>query len=710
MKTIIRVLICMGVAHLRLVAEPSSPGTLWSILAPDDLKRMASVESTETKRLATIASLNDTVLNEALAGAPQESSQATRRQQVTLPSPSGGMEGFTIVESSIMSPQLSVLFPSIRTFRGESLKSPQTTLRLEVGRFGLHAQVISINGSYVVDPIGADNLYSSSWRVAFSKRGRCGVVPNGARNWKATARRPVAQAEMRWGGAVRTYRAAVGCTPEYYILAGGTVEHAMEAIVSTISRVTGVYEREMGIRLQLVAGTEKLIMTNDSRHLTDNNPIQLIEQSQALIDEIVGTNNYDIGHFFGTRGGGYAAVGCVCLDKHKGRGASCFNVIADDSFAVDLVAHEMGHQFGANHTFNSTCGGANYRNSDTAYEPGSGSTIMAYAGVCSGDDIQSHNGDYFHVATLQEITDYITLSGIPQPTPVPNGNSIPTVRTQTNDYIPRATPFKLVAAGDDPDGDALTFAWEQYDLGVARGFCDPGNDGPIFRSLGLSSSPGRAFTDDDCQPLPVIGRQLTFRVTARDSRSIGGAFSTATSRIHVVGSAGPFRLQDFTHGNPVSNAVEIAWDVAHTDEGPISCNAVDILLSTDGGSTFPFVLAAATENDGHELVPLPEIATKKAIVRIEAKGRSFFSTSSPFAIHSALNQPTTISLTSSAQEIRRIANAKSIETIWVPEAGSKKLNDLPTNVAARIYSQAVQTPTRLTNASILILEELGHKR
>ena len=254
----------------------------------------------------------------------------------------------------------------------------------------------------------------------------------------------------------------MAATAEYTANRGGTVASAQAAILTTVNRVTGVYERELAVRLLLVRNDGSLIYTNATTDpYTNNSPHSLVGENQSNLTAVVGTASFDVGHVFSTAGGGLAYVGVVCHATLKAAGETGIANPVGDFFDIDYVAHEMGHQFGGNHTFDGnggSCGGN--RNPGTAYEPGSGSTIMAYAGICGGDNLQAHTDPYFHVVSYEEIESYLatTSCGAVSST----GNSVPSVSLPPGGKtLPIGTPFKLTASGTDADGDPLTFCWEE---------------------------------------------------------------------------------------------------------------------------------------------------------------------------------------------------------------------------------------------------------
>jgi hypothetical protein len=373
----------------------------------------------------------------------------------------------------------------------------------------------------------------------------------------------------------------------------------------------------------------------------------MLGQNQATIDARIGTANYDIGHVFSTAGGGIATQGCVCNNLFKARGVTGSFSPAGDAFDIDFVAHEMGHQFGAGHTFNAStgaCAGNGVRS--ISFEPGSGSTIMAYAGICgSGNDFQAHSDDYFLFASLDQMARYITAGGgstCPQTSASPNSHyaSLPPYAAQY--VIPWQTPFELEAPqATDSEAERLSYCWEQADPGgidFGESLANTHRDGPLFRSFPPDTSRLRVFPalarlvnglSTPGEKLPDTGRSLHFRLTQRDIFAGWGNVNIADDivTLQVQQTPGPFRVLSFSRRDTVTggSVVRVEWDVAATTEVPIHCTSVDIFLSADGGYTFPYLLNAATPNDGSDVVIVPNItSTDSARIKVKAAGNVFF--------------------------------------------------------------------------------------
>ncbi|HZW09743.1 MAG TPA: zinc-dependent metalloprotease family protein [Phycisphaerales bacterium] len=582
-------------------------------------------------------------LRAELGAAPLEFTReaAEAPHLISVPMPTGDFQAFEIVESPVMEPPLQARYPEIRTYVGQGLDDPAATIRLDLTPQGFHAQVLSPAGRVMVDPFNrGDALHYASYFAQYNvRRDEWACFGPFGDDHAAPAGSGGGGFGSRFGETLRTYRLANAATGEYTQFHGGTVQAGMAAITTAVNRVTGVYEQEAAARLVLVANNDQLVFTNGgSDPYSNNNGGAMLSQNQSTCDSRIGSANYDIGHVFSTGGGGVAGLGVVCRGGSKAAGVTGLPSPTGDSFYIDYVAHEMGHQFGANHCFNSSsggCGGGN-RSGPHAVEPGSASTIMGYAGLCGSDNIQNRSDAYFASDSFDAIRNYTNSgSGNNCPQKTSTGNTGPTVSAGSARSIPKGTPFTLTASGSDPDGDTLTYCWEERDLGPAARLTDP-DDGqiPLNRSYPAAATPSRtvpslatilANTTDRRDRLPEVSRSYVWRVTARDNRAGGGGVATSEVTLSVVGSAGPFDVTLPGAGEVWAGQGTVTWSVAGTTAAPISCAQVDILLSTDGGSTFPYVLEQGTPNDGSEAVAIPpNVQTNDARIKVAASNNIFF--------------------------------------------------------------------------------------
>jgi hypothetical protein len=594
-------------------------------------------------------------LKNLLESAPEEFTiEASQNPSiVSLPMPDGTFQRFNFWESPTMEAELQAQYPEIRTYTGQGIDDPYATIKFDLTPHGFHAQILSPDGRVFIDPHNKGDIhhYISYYTKDFVKRDgffECQVEYDEDYDFHFSPESILTPS----GPQLRTYRLANAATLEYTNFHGGTVALGLAAVVTSVNRVNGVYERESAVRMVLVANNNLIIYTTASGDPYSNtNGSLMLSQNISNLSTVIGNANFDIGHVFSTGGGGVAYLGCVCTSNKAG-GVTGSSSPVGDPFDIDYVAHEMGHQFGGNHSFNGTtgsCSGSN-RNASTAYEPGSGSTIMAYAGICSPQDLQSNSDAYFHSVNFDEIIAF-TNSGSGNTCAVitSTGNNAPIVTVPSGGFaIPKSTPFSLTGSATDPNSDAMTYCWEEYDLGPAGAPGTPSGDAPIFRSWNPTTSPTRTFprltdllnnTSVIGELLPSYARNLKFRLTVRDNRAGGGGVDRAQVNFTVDGNSGPFVVTSpNTNVSWTGNTTQtITWSVANTTASPVNCANVRILLSTNGGNTFSTELIASTPNDGSELVTIPNLPSTQARIKVEAVGNIFFDISNVnFAI---INNP-----------------------------------------------------------------------
>lgn len=596
-----------------------------------------------------VAKLNPLALEDILDRAPLEATLAADWVEFQLPTPQGTLETFIIAESSVMEPGLQQWFDDqgwpMRTYAGISLDRPGVSVRLDWGGpKGFHAIVRSKTETYFVDPAGQDDL---SLHVAYDKREnvpteplRCGGAVVGPDNVlksvpsMITDALPTPQAGASTNGNLRRYRLAYAVTGDYTVnLANGSVVEAQANVVTIINRVNATYERELSVRFVLVGNNASLVYDDpDTDPYTQSETNTMLTENQANIDAEIGPANYDIGHVMYNGGSGVAQLAVPCRSG-KARGVSGVFQATGDSIVVDMIAHEMGHQFGAAHTFNSPLGFCtNQRSGTQAWEPGSGTTIMGYSGICNADNVQNFADDYFHAGSLDIMLDYIAGLGSCATTIATGNNNAPTVSATGGFTLPVQTPFELaIDSASDGDGDTLTFTWEQFDIGAAAELTEGDNgDNPLFRSLPPSTRSTRVITGERFgETLPTTTRDLTFRVTARDNNPAGGRVGEANIALSTTANAGPFVITSPNGGESLlsSQLLNVQWDVAGTTGAGVNASTVDIMLSTDGGETFPTMLASGVSNDGVQDVALPAVVSDKARIKIRPTNNIFFAQS-----------------------------------------------------------------------------------
>jgi hypothetical protein len=598
--------------------------------------------------------LDMTSLKTLLAAAPSDKIVSVKNSSVIveLPMPNGKIERFSVVESPVMDDALQASFQNIRTYSIHGIDDIYASGKLDVTEFGFHGMVRSPNGDAYIDPYckwnTADYIsyYTADFEKPFIDRGICeGAIGENNSTQKVSA--PTVQ--ICAGTNLRTYRLAIACTGEYAVAATGsatpTKAQTLAKVVTSVNRVDGVYETEAAIRMVLVSTTTLVLYTTSGTGFTasdNNNATTLIGKSQSVITTNIGSANFDIGHTFSTGGGGLANLGCVCNTSTKASGITGSPSPVGDAYDIDYVAHEMGHQFGGNHTFKAATGScASNGNLSTSMEPGSGVAIMAYAGICTAtNDLAPHSIAYFHSISFDEIMAYSnTGTGNSCPVNTATGNHAPVVTGSASYVIPSSTPFALTGSATDVDGDALTYQWEEADAATAFGNWNSGTK-PFFRSYNPTTSPTRSFpilssilagptsyTTVIGEFLPTTAQTLKFRLTARDNKMGGGGLCYAVSTI-TVNATGPFAVtSQSTTGisYPSSSLQTITWNVNGTNAAPVSCANVNIYVSKDAGVTYSLVLAN-TANDGTEIVTMPSLTVTSTTcrVKVESVGNIFF--------------------------------------------------------------------------------------
>ena len=577
-----------------------------------------------------------------LSDAPLKYNKKRSNVYLNIPLPNGSDMRFEVFKAPVMHPDLSLKYPMISTYWGISERG-RNVVRFDVTEKGFHAMILGVGGTVYVDPYtnASTDYYISYYKSDFFKTSTKTFreeepisYDDPDQDQKLIFVEPASSAKVgtATGEDLRTYRLALACTGEYANYHGGTKSSVMSAMTTSINRINGIYEREFSITLTLIPNNDTLIfLSSGSDPYSNNNGAIMLGQNQNTVDNYIGTANYDIGHVFSTGGGGIAGLGVVCNNSSKARGVTGLNNPIGDPFDVDYVAHEIGHQFDGNHTWN-YCGGSG--STATAYEPGSATTIMGYAGLCGSANIQNNSDDYFHSANYSEISDYSqTSTGNSCPQITPTGNNAPIVSAGTGAFLPISTPFKLTASATDPNGNSLTYCWEQYDLGPSVPPNSPSGNCPIFRSFDPVSDDFRYFPGINrivnnqyqtlSEKLPTYARSLNFRCTVRDN--LGGVDYDGVF-FQVDGSSGPFEVM---HPNTnvtwaVNDTRTVTWDVANTNNSPVNCSSVNILLSTDGGFTYPVTLISNTPNDGSEAITVPNNQSTNCRIMVQAANNVFF--------------------------------------------------------------------------------------
>lgn len=561
---------------------------------------------------------------------------------VSLPLPNGELVNFRLTPTLTMAPDLAARYPSIKTFSGVQIDNPENKGNFDVTPHGFHG-FFRLNGQDVF--IEPQFLANNEEYVSYYKKDALSLNANSV-NKRLPPIKKLAHNDSfervsyykKSSSTLRTYRIAVAADGEYTAFHGGTKELGLAAVVTMINRINEVYERDLAIKLELVADNDKIIYTNAATDPYANDDTD-IDKNTSVLDKEIGNDNYDIGHIVGTGGGGVAGFGVVCDASAKGEGLTGSDQPTGDAFFIDFVAHEIGHQFRADHTFNGASGSCeDNRENLSSYEPGSASSIMGYAGLCDGQNLQDNSDPYFHTHSISQISQFVASGGGSQcGQSTDNGNKAPVVDAGNDFIIPSSTPFKLSGSATDADQDTLSYSWEQYDLGpqsnTAAQQVDDGKR-PLFRMWTPTAQPVRVFPKmasilanklEIGETYPTTTREMNFRLLTRDGK---GGVNFDTVKINVIKADEAFAVIAPNAESQWSGTQQkIRWNVANTNQSPISCAAVDITLSLDGGQSFEHKLAEKVANNGNFDANLPVASTTKARVKVSCSDNIFFAIS-----------------------------------------------------------------------------------
>ena len=572
---------------------------------------------------------------------------------IELPT-ANGIQKFSVSEASSLAKGLALKHPLIKSYLAKGIDDLSATARFSFGTDGFHGVIFYTNQtSFYIDPYTKNySTYISYSRSSLPQKDndfKCEVDEQVKEITKTSLIYRTAD-----DGLLRTYRLALVCSGGYAqfhlnnqgISSTASDVEKKEAVLSamntSMTRINGVYERDLGVRMEIVEDNEQVIFLDAATDgITDGSAGTMISQVQNICDTTIGDANYDIGHIFSIGGSGLASLGVVCNSGSKARGVTGISTPLGDPYDIDYVSHEMGHQFGAYHTQNNSCN----RNPSTAVEPGSASTIMGYAGICP-PNVQSNSDDHFHSVSIAEMWNRIETTASCAST-TSTGNSAPVI-TEGSDYsIPKSTPFILRGIASDIDSeDVLSYNWEQIDNEIAT--MPPSSTstvGPAFRSNSSISSPNRYMPalptviggniSSTWEVVPSVAREMNFSLMVRDNAAGGG--NTARDDIKVT----TLDITPFTVDGPSTNEEwfvgsnqTITWVVGASNQAPVNSQNVTILLSTDGGVSFPIVLLESTPNNGSASVVVPNNVTSTARIMVAATDNIFYNVnSSDFTIN-----------------------------------------------------------------------------
>ncbi len=652
---------------------------------------------------------------------------------ISLPNADGGIEQFEVFEASNFEPELQAKFPEIRAYSGRGITDKYATLKLSISPQGIQTMVFRTDKeNEFIEPYSKDHAVYSVYKSHRDKGQLAWTCSTDEKNTFVGISSKIANTSSLTGsstGQLKTMRLAQSCNGEYANFFGATsasqVGLVLAAFNATLTRCNGVYEKDLALHLNLIANTTAVIYYSPATDPYSTTLSQWNAQLQSTLTANIGEANYDIGHMFGASGGGGNAgcIGCVCVNGSKGSGITspADGIPQGDNFDIDYVVHEVGHQLGGNHTFSMSLEGTGVNK-----EVGSGITIMGYAGI-TAQDVAPHSIDIYHEATIAQIQANLATKTCPVSVTM-TANHAPVVAAVSNYTIPISTPFALTGSATDIENDPLTYCWEQNDNSTVSGASSVASptkaSGPNWLSFPATVSGTRTFPKlstilaglNVTPPLPggdaganiealsSVSRTLNFRVTVRDNNpyvagSTIGQTAFTDAVVTVTNTSGPFAVTSPNTAISWSagGTATVTWSVNGTNTGSVNCASVNILLSTDGGQTFPTVLAAATANDGSELITVPSTPGTTNRVKVEAVGNIFFDISN---VNFTIGAP---ALCGSATGLTASAITQTSATIsWTAVSGATSYDvDYKTNAASTWSNAATATTATSVNLAAL---------
>lgn len=632
---------------------------------PQDLRNHPDREITPEKY--EVFQLDFEKLVEYLQNAPEEYSGTKSPLKIQFPMPDGSTVDFTVEKSPVMAKKLSEKYPQIQSYKAISVDG-KANARFDIGPYGFHASVRTPKGDIYIDPYTRDQkqfvivYHLHDLKYELPGQFTCGTLSDDLADIHPVRRGKIKNDKRNIAEDfenLHTYRLALACTGEWGKVRGSVVQ-ALADMNTSVNRINLIYENEVSSRFVLIERNDELIFLDPQ---TDpyNSPrsgAALLGENSTVLNTILSLDEFDIGHVYTLACddvGGIAAISSLCNNQFKARGVTCH--YADlITITSQVAAHEIGHQFSATHTFNN-CGGN--ETESTAFEPGSGSTIMAYGGLCGQNNIQGKNDSYFHWASLNQIYNYVRTEGsvafqCAMKTQIPNTRPVPEILHKDGLVIPRETPFYLNGRAVDAEGDNLTYNWEQINTGPQSPLGSPIGNSPLFRSVKPSASSQRILPNKSnlflsmnsvTEILPSTTRQLDFVFTARDNNPAGGLAGWAFTNLSSTTNAGPFVVTFPNQGNfKTGDEVTVRWDVANTDISPVDCEFVDIYLSVDQAlfedSPNFIQLACRVPNNGSYQVVIPDVISSNARIVVAGHDHIFFDISNFNLVITAPTEPT----------------------------------------------------------------------
>lgn len=634
--------ICWSFLFVFAASYAQQTNTNWQEISETRTTTLVKKTRKTMPEFFTLFELEKNTFIDILATAPSRNSLETSNVIIKIPVGNKGTYNFRVYENSVLASELQTKYPSIKAFTGQGLEDPSAVATITSSNNGVHIMITSAtHKTMYIDPYTrGENFY-----ISYSRES----LPPNPFGFECLIEETITKANLANSatrnaddGMLRTYRLALVCTGEYalfHLSDQGIPNNATDtekktailgAMNTSMARVNGVFERDVALRMVLVPNNDEIIFLDPTTDgLTNNSPVTLINECQFICDTVIGDANYDIGHVFSTQGGGIASLNSPCSSGNKARGVTGIGTPMGDPYDIDYVAHEMGHQYGANHPQNNNC-----NRSNASIEPGSASSIMGYAGICP-PNVQNNSDDYFNGFSIIEM-----WTGINNNDCAPKSNTnneAPIVNAGPNYSIPHSTPFILKGNAADPNtANQLSYCWEQMDTTPA--IMPPAASataGPLFRTLDPVEAKDRympALTTvlnnqlgTTWERLPGVARNMNFRLTVRDNVAGGGASGSDLVQITTT-SIGPFEVTSQGATTAWGHNIDqvITWEVAGSNAAPVNAPNVDILLSLDGGENFDVILASGVPNDGEHMVISPAIDTNQARLMVRGTDHVFY--------------------------------------------------------------------------------------
>ena len=644
--------------------------SFFSPIQDSDVSLRADQERTIIPNHYQTLALDIEGINNYLGKAPHELDGDRVSQEISLkmPMPDGTFKTFMVYESPTMMEEISEKYPNIKSYKGYGRSNDYENLRISLNKKGFYAAIRTVNGTVYIDPYSTNTTteYISYFVKDHEVQLESHQMACGTSQDPESILDELKDIEIQGGQEtnvtlrgdnipLRQYRLAVACTGEFGQIRSD-IEEVLADINTTVTRLNQIFENDLSIRMILVDRNDEIIYDNpqtDPYAIPSNFPPDsgtgrwLLSRNTTVINNTIGIGSYDLGHIYHracTDVGGVAYLGSIC-SNNKGGGVTCHASSNLEYVTVSIAAHEMGHQLGSPHSFNN-CSGDGNESLPNGFEPGSGTTIMSYAGLCGSNNVQGGNDDYYHVGSLTNIyrSTRDAAQSCAEEININNHEADVQLNYTNGFFIPIGTPFILTGDATDEDGNNMTYSWEQVNSGPLSSLGAPLNNAPAFRVYYPDENKTRIFPKDNIllsnssskvEILAEYNRNYNFQFVVRDNNPGGGTASWEEVAFFASDVGGPF-LVTSNNTNDVMNAGDqqtVTWDVAGTDLAPINCQNVNIYISydselnTDKLTDDLILLAENTPNDGSQEIVIPTRLTTRARIVVRAADNIFFDVS-----------------------------------------------------------------------------------